>query len=50
MTYDARGKDFSLQINYQDSLNPPTKAKLWKAFVVSVRRLEISSNGVRVII
>ena len=49
MTYDARNKDFSLQINYQATA-APTKPKLWKAFVISLRRLEISSNGLRVII
>lgn len=49
MTYDARNKDFNLQINYQGT-TAPTKSKLWKSYVVSIRRLEISSNGVRVII
>ena len=50
MTYDARNKDFSLQINYQSTTSPPTKAKLWKCFVTSIRRLEVSSNGIRVIV
>tara|TARA_R110000737_G_scaffold200261_1_gene219846 strand:+ start:974 stop:2740 length:1767 start_codon:yes stop_codon:yes gene_type:complete len=49
MTYDARNKDFNLQINYQGT-TAPTKSKLWKSYVVSIRRLEISSTGVRVII
>ena len=49
MTYDARNKDFNLQINYQGA-TAPTKSKLWKSYVVSIRRLELSSNGVRVII
>ena len=47
--YDARNKDFSLQINYQGT-TAPTKAKLWKCFVSSIRRLEISQNGMKVII
>tara|TARA_R110000787_G_scaffold128295_1_gene239993 strand:- start:1417 stop:3183 length:1767 start_codon:yes stop_codon:yes gene_type:complete len=50
MTYDARNKDFSLQINYQSVTSAPTKAKLWKCFVTSIRRLEVSSNGIRVIV
>ena len=49
MTYDARNKDFNLQINYQGT-TAPSKSKLWKSYVVSIRRLEISSAGVRVII
>ena len=49
MTYDGRNKDFSLQINYQ-SATSPTKAKLWKCFVTSIRRLEVSSNGIKVIV
>ena len=47
--YDARNKDFSLQINYNES-TAPTKNKLWLSFVYHIRRLEVSGNSVQVIV
>ena len=46
--YDARNRDFNLQLNYAG--NTPTKNKLWNFFVFHIRRLEISGESVRVII
>ena len=47
--YDARNKDFSLQVNYENT-TAPTKNKLWLSFVAHIRRLEISGNSVSVIV
>ena len=46
--YDARNRDFSLQLNYGGTA--PTKQKLWNFFVFHIRRLEISGNSVGVIV
>tara|TARA_R110002096_G_scaffold307087_3_gene501789 strand:- start:854 stop:2671 length:1818 start_codon:yes stop_codon:yes gene_type:complete len=46
--YDARNRDFNLQLNYAGIT--PTKNKLWNFFVFHIRRLEISGESVRVII
>ena len=46
--YDARGKDFVLQVEYTDSANPQTKPKLWNNFVSHLRRLEIKNGGLSV--
>ena len=46
--YDARNRDFSLQLNYGGSA--PTKPKLWNFFVFHIRRLEISGDSVQVIV
>ena len=47
--YDARNKDFSLQINYNES-TAPTKNKLWLSYVYHIRRIEVSGNSVQVIV
>ena len=44
--YDTRGKDFQLNVHYDDLAS---KGKLFNAWVVHVRRFEISTNGVNVI-
>lgn len=47
--YDARGKDFVLQLNYNET-TAPTKNHLWMSFVYHIRSIEIEANGnVRVI-
>ena len=46
--YDARNRDFNLQLNYSGTA--PTKNKLWNFFVFHIRRLEISGESVRVVI
>lgn len=48
-TYDARGKDFNLQIEYSETTSPE-KNKLWHNFVHHIRRLEIKGNAVQVIV
>ena len=47
--YDARNKDFSLQVNYQET-TAPTKAKLWCMYCAHIRRIEVKSGNVQVII
>jgi len=47
--YDARNKDFSLQVNYEGS-TAPTKNKLWLSYVFHIRRIQISGNSVQVIV
>jgi hypothetical protein len=47
--YDARNKDFSLQVNYENT-TAPSKNKLWLSFVAHIRRIEISGNSVQVIV
>tara|TARA_R100000808_G_C2152865_1_gene162588 strand:+ start:241 stop:2049 length:1809 start_codon:yes stop_codon:yes gene_type:complete len=42
--YDARGKDFVLQLNYNET-TAPTKNKLWMNFVYHIRSIEIEANG-----
>lgn len=42
--YDARGKDFVLQLNYNETLSP-TKNHLWMSFVYHIRTIEIEANG-----
>jgi len=44
--YDARGKDFNLQVEYTGSAQ--TKPKLWNNFVCHLRRLEIKNGGLMV--
>jgi len=46
--YDARNRDFNLQLNYNG--NAPTKNKLWNFFVFHIRRLEITGDSVRVVV
>ena len=47
--YDARNKDFSLQVNYEGA-TAPTKNKLWLSYVFHIRRIQISGNSVQVIV
>ena len=42
--YDARGKDFVLQLNYNET-TAPTKNHLWMNFVYHIRTIEIMANG-----
>ena len=41
--YDARGKDFNLQVEYTGTAQ--TKSKLWNNYVAHLRRLEIKNGG-----
>ncbi len=43
--YDARGKDFNLQVEYRSTQD---KNKLWNNFVSHIRRLEIKSGSLLV--
>lgn len=44
--YDPRNKDFSVQVNYSSA---PSKAHLWNNFVVHIKSIEISKDGVTVV-
>ncbi len=44
--YDARGKDFNLQVEYTG--DDQTKPKLWNNYVSHLRRLEIKNGGLSV--
>jgi len=46
--YDARGRDFNLQVEYTSSAYPQTKPKLWNNFVSHIRRLEIKNGSLMV--
>mgnify|MGYP003650096245 CR=1 FL=1 len=48
-TYDARNKDFNLQVNYEED-DAPTKPHLWCMFVAHIRRIEMKNNSVQLII
>lgn len=45
--YDARGKDFNLQLEYTGS-NSQTKNKLWNNYVSHIRRLVIRNGSIAV--
>ncbi len=45
--YDARGKDFNLQLEYTGAFEQ-SKPKLWNNFVSHLRRLEIKNGGLMV--
>jgi hypothetical protein len=47
--YDARNKDFSLQVNYENATAPAFN-KLWLSFVSHIRSIQISGNSVSVIV
>jgi len=47
--YDARGKDFNLQVNYTGS-TAPVKNKLWMNFCSHIRRMEIKNGGITVMV
>jgi len=44
--YDPRNKDFSVQVNYSSA---PSKAHLWNNFVIHIKSIEISKDGVTVV-
>ena len=44
--YDARGKDFQLQVEYLDGVNPPAFNKIWNCFCGHLRRIEIKGNAI----
>jgi len=46
--YDARGKDFNLQVEYTGSAQ--TKSKLWNNYVSHLRRLVIKNGSVNVMV
>ena len=43
--YDARGKDFNLQVEYQES-TAPTKQKLWNCWVAHLRRIVVKGENI----
>lgn len=43
--YDARGKDFALQLEYQEA-DAPEVDKLWHCFCVHLRRIVISGDSI----
>jgi len=43
--YDARGKDFNLQVEYQET-TAPTKAKLWNCWVAHLRRIVVRGDSI----
>ncbi len=43
--YDARGKDFNLQVEYQES-SAPSKPKLWNCFVGHLRRIVVKGDAI----
>jgi hypothetical protein len=47
--YDARGKDFALQVEYQET-NAPTIDKLWNCWSVHLRRIMISGSAIQLMI
>jgi hypothetical protein len=47
--YDTRGKDFQLQVEYQET-TPPQLNKLWNVWVSHLRRIVISGNAIQVVI
>lgn len=47
--YDTRGKDFQLQIEYQEA-TAPEKNKLWNVWAAHLRRIVISGNAIQVVI
>lgn len=46
--YDMRNKDCRLNVFYQDTVEAPTKDKLWCSFVHHIRRINIRSNSIMV--
>ena len=43
--YDARGKDFNLQVEYNETTNP-TKAKLWNCWCAHLRRIVVRGENI----
>jgi hypothetical protein len=46
--FDARGLDFNLQVNYQNTTNAPEFPKLWHNFVYHWRRMVIRGDSVSI--
>jgi len=46
--YDARGKDFNLQVEYTESVGGPTKPHLWNCFVSHLRRIVVRGDAISV--
>jgi hypothetical protein len=44
--YDPRNKDFSVQVNYSTA---PSKSHLWNNFVICIKSIEITKDGITVI-
>ena len=47
--YDCRGKDFQLQVEYQET-TAPEKNKLWNIWCAHLRRIVISGNAIQVVV
>jgi hypothetical protein len=47
--YDTRGKDFALQVEYQETASPAVD-KLWMNWCVHLRRIAISGNAITLIV
>ena len=43
--YDARGKDFNLQVEYTGT-DAPAKNKLWNCFVAHIRRIVVRGEQI----
>jgi len=43
--YDARGRDFNLQVEYNEDL-PPVKNKLWNCWVSHLRRIVVRGDAI----
>lgn len=47
--YDTRGKDFQLQVEYQETTAPQLN-KLWNVWCAHLRRIVISGNSIQVVV
>lgn len=47
--YDTRGKDFQLQVEYQET-TPPAYNKLWNVWCAHLRRIVIAGNSISLIV
>ena len=46
--YDARGKDFNLQVEYTESSGQPTNPHLWNCFVSHLRRIVVRGDSISI--
>ena len=46
--YDARGKDFNLQVEYTETTGQPTKPHLWNCFVSHLRRIVVRGDSISI--
>tara|TARA_R100001460_G_scaffold17996_4_gene38255 strand:+ start:5409 stop:7241 length:1833 start_codon:yes stop_codon:yes gene_type:complete len=46
--YDARGKDFNLQVEYTETSGQPTKPHLWNCFVSHLRRIVVRGDSISI--